>query len=495
LLLLNSINICTFKKKKIFMKKLFTLTALALCLSSLNSTAQIFWTENFETGAATGLEVSSYSSSVGAWSLSVTGTEGANPNRWYVSCQEAGHLAGTCGSTCAASMGLGATLHVGSDPILIGDAGASYDAGGLCPFSCPQTDRRATSPTINCTGKFNIRLKFYYILNGQGSTDDGSVYYSPDNGSTWSLLVTPPKTSTACPGSQGKWDTLGITLPSSANNNATVKIGFRWVNNDDGTGSDPSFAVDSVSLRTPVSTGPPSASMTASATTTCEDSCITVTNTSTGAVDSARWSCPGATITTSSTSPATVCFLGISGTKVIKLYLYNGGVKVDSASTTITVTPAPSPVITKTGTTYSVPAVYTAYQWYMVALPPVAISGATNATYTTTVTGSYGIVVDSAGCQGIAYYGPLGLEDLSGTDNLFWTSQTGDGSVDIHSSLAIIAPLSVSVYDATGRQVLNASWEKGYTSKRVDVAGLHSGIYIIKLSNSSTSTVLKWLKQ
>ncbi|MBX2905864.1 MAG: T9SS type A sorting domain-containing protein [Taibaiella sp.] len=471
------------------MNRLLTLLFTGFLCAGGAAHSQVFWTENFETGAATGLQVSSYSSANGAWSLSVTGTEGADPNMWYVSCQEAGQLAGACGATCSGSPGLGASLHVGGNSSWTGDGGASYDAGGLCPIICPQTDRRATSPTINCTGKSNIRLKFYYILNGQGSSDDGSVYYSPDNGVTWSLLVTPPKT-TLCPSTQGKWDTLGILLPSSANNNATVKIGFRWVNNDDGVGSDPSFAVDSVSLRTPGTAGPVSASMTSSGTTICEDSCLTFTNTSTGTVDSARWSSPGNTITTTSSSLATICFLN-SGTQVVKLYLYNGGTRVDSASTTITVNPAPSPVVIKTGTTYSVPAVYSSYQWYTVAFPPVAISGATNATYTTTVTGTYAVKVDSAGCSNFAIYSaPGGVSEAGAQANFFRVSS---GTVaTLHSALPLSEPLNVSVYDVTGRRVYSTEWQAGTNTMSLSSMPDVRGLFLIRLSGANSSVVLRW---
>jgi len=55
-------------------------------------------------------------------------------------------------------------------------------------------------------------------------------------------------------------------LPASANNNPNVKIGFRWINNDDGDATDPSFAVDDIVLShadtgdntPPVVTCPPS---------------------------------------------------------------------------------------------------------------------------------------------------------------------------------------------------------------------------------------------
>lgn len=472
------------------MKRIGTLIASILLLSAMSSNAQIFWSENF-TGGSTGLEVGSFSSTNGAWSLAVTGTEDADPNPWYVSCQEAGQLAGVCGNTCAAAPGLGASLHIGSS---LSDGGASYNAGGLCPIICVATNRRATSPTINCTGKYNIRLKFYFILNGQGTTDDGSVYYSPDNGTTWSLLVTPPKT-TVCSSMQGEWDTLGVLLPASANNNATVKIGFRWVNNDDGAGSDPSFAVDSVSLRTPVSTGPPSASMTASATSVCEDSSLTFTNTSTGTVDSARWSAPGDSVVAAGAT-ITKIFFKTAGTKTVKLYLYVGGVKVDSASTTITVNRAPTPVITKTGTTYSVPAVYTAYQWYVVAFPPTPIAGATNASYTTTVTGSYAVIVDSAGCKGAAvYFMPGGIQSLSGADNTYWLSQTGSSTMNLHASHNLDEVLYINIYDVTGRRVLSEIWDKGFSTKEISTMALPAGMYIVKLGNAQTSVALKWMKQ
>jgi len=336
-------------------------------------------------------------------------------------------------------------------------------------------------------------MSFYYIEDGDGTNDDGTVWYY--DGTTWALLVNTPKTPTGACSPQGQWTHYSIALPASANNNPNVKIGFNWTDNDDGVGTDPSFAIDSVSLSVPVGGGPVTASMTTTSTTVCKDSAITFTNTSTGTVDSARWSSPGDSVVTGSSSPAKIYFK-IVGTRVVKLYLYNGGIKVDSAMTTITVNPVPHPVITKTGTTYSVPAVYATYQWYLITIPlPTAISGATNATYTTTVTGSYGIIVDSAGCKGIAYYGTLGLEHMQGHGNTFWLSQSTGASLDLHAATAIEEPLSVSIYDATGRLILTDMWNKGADSKQIYGLSLPPGLYIIRLNNSSTSSVLKWQQQ
>ena len=226
----------------------------ALSMSS-STAANTFWTETFNNGCTSGCLASSYTGVNGTWTINnsnnpATDNCGQVPesNDWYVSCAENGNAVGSCGSGC----GSNATLHLGS--ITVGDIGAAYDAGGYCDLLGPgwgggtNTDKRCESPTINCTGYSNIILAFNYIENGQGSTDNATVWYY--DGSTWSQIDDPPKTSTGC-GGQGIWASRSLTLPSSANNNANVKIGFRWVNNDDGAGNDPSFAVNDITLTQP----------------------------------------------------------------------------------------------------------------------------------------------------------------------------------------------------------------------------------------------------
>jgi hypothetical protein len=186
-----------------------------------------FWTENFATGAG--------------WSLAnVLGAEGSDPNFFQVTANEGGVLPPGCG---VANNG-NKTLHVTS--VFFPGGGAAYDAGGLCGFLyCPQTNRRAESPSINCTGYSNITLAFNYIGNGQGLVDNASLWYY--NGATWSMIAASLK-STTCGSGQGRWTAYSILLPASANNNPAIKIGFKWENNDDGVGTDPSFAVDDISL-------------------------------------------------------------------------------------------------------------------------------------------------------------------------------------------------------------------------------------------------------
>lgn len=192
-----------------------------------------FWTENFTTGAG--------------WTLAnVTGPEGSDPNPFYIGAWEGGGIPpGGCG---VANNGNN-TMHTGS--VFNPTGGAAYDAGGLCGFLyCPQTNRRAQSPAINCTGYSTITLSFNYIEFGSGTVDNMTLWYY--DGAAWSQISDPAKTPCcggACNGfRQGQWTNYSIVLPASANNNPNVRIGFKWENNDDGVGTDPSFAVDDISL-------------------------------------------------------------------------------------------------------------------------------------------------------------------------------------------------------------------------------------------------------
>ncbi len=207
------------------------------------SNAQIFYTETFD-GTVCGT-TSGCDQSLVSWTLTNTGVNGANANKFYVSCTENGNAAGVCGSGCGSDQ----SLHVGnvstSSAAFIfcptGDCGAAYDDSG----AGERTDKRAESPTISCTGQTNITLAFNYLENGQGANDDATLWYF--DGSTWASINALAKT-TVCGSGQGLWTAFSMTLPASANNNPNVKIGFRWVNNGDGNAADPSFAVDDITL-------------------------------------------------------------------------------------------------------------------------------------------------------------------------------------------------------------------------------------------------------
>jgi len=251
--------------------------------------SQVFWTEDYTSGCAS-LCTLPFTSPNGTWTWVSTGANGAHANTWYVSQTEEGLGRGSCGNS-----GFDASLHIGNvagSPAAAffcpnGDCGAAYDASS----GDDNTNARATSPVINCTGKTTITLSFNYLMNGQAGVDYMSVWYY--NGATWALLASPP--ITALCGAQGKWTNYTVAMPASANNNPNVQIGFNWQNNADNVGTDPSVAIDSVTLSVPVIGAPPVANFKANDSTICVGDSVQFTDLSTGAPTSWSWTFTGGT--------------------------------------------------------------------------------------------------------------------------------------------------------------------------------------------------------
>lgn len=221
------------------MKKLLLLTTLILSFTGLSQT--VVWGEDFDNNGGAGNN----------WGVldEAIGIQGDIPSEWWISDLEAGTAIGTCGT----SGGGDKTLHVSTCTCYIGDVGAAYEIGaGLCGVIagvCPIADKRSYSNSIVTTGVTGMTLSFQYMEGGEGLIDDATVIYSVDNGTTWLTLDNPAKTLLTC-APQGVWTAYSFPLPASCENITTLKIGFRWVNNDGG-GVDPSFAVDDITITIP----------------------------------------------------------------------------------------------------------------------------------------------------------------------------------------------------------------------------------------------------
>ena len=221
------------------MKKLLLSASLLLSFGVFSQTT--IWSEDFDNNGGAGSNWSTLNESIGI--------QGDIANRWWISDTEAGNAIGACGSAGGGDQ----SLHVSSDALWAGDLGAAYEIGaGLCgsfPEFCPTTDKRSYSNSINTVGVSALTLSFGYMEGGEGLLDDATVIYSIDDGATWLTLDNPAKTLLTC-APQGVWMAYSFSLPASCENLTTLRIGFRWVNNDGG-GTDPSFAVDDISITTP----------------------------------------------------------------------------------------------------------------------------------------------------------------------------------------------------------------------------------------------------
>lgn len=226
------------------MKKIFTFSLFTVWLCYQAFAQVTIWSENFNNGCASNCLASTHP----GWTVADNdgGTTGSAPNNWFVSCAEEGIVPPGCGSTCVGD----ASLHIGANPGAGGDMGASYNETG----ATNATFRTARSPVISTVGYATITLRFDFIAFGSSacSDDRAQLRLSTDGGATWPVgfhyCLTSPCCG-ACNGySQGQWTTYTLALPASFNNNPNVRIGFNWRNNGNGSGTDPSVAIDDIRL-------------------------------------------------------------------------------------------------------------------------------------------------------------------------------------------------------------------------------------------------------
>jgi hypothetical protein len=135
--------------------------------------------------------------------------------------------------------------------------GASFNETG----ALNATYKTVVSPTINATGRTTITLKFDFIAYGSaGCSDDRlQLRLSTDNGATWPVGYQYCLTSVCCGAcngySQGQWTTYTLALPAAFNNNPNIRVGFHWRNNGNGSGTDPSAAIDDIRMTVPLALG------------------------------------------------------------------------------------------------------------------------------------------------------------------------------------------------------------------------------------------------
>ncbi|MCX7981162.1 MAG: PKD domain-containing protein [Bacteroidia bacterium] len=138
-----------------------------------------------------------------------------------------------------------------------------------------------TGPISIPAGTQAVKVSFFWLCQG-GPNAYGQVYYST-NGTTWNPLSSRGGGTTFNQRSNWYADTitLSITRP------ATVYLGFRFVNNSGGGGSEPPFGIDELRVWEPSSSPPPSVTitMTPPVAQVCAGSGLTVSFSTTGTFD------------------------------------------------------------------------------------------------------------------------------------------------------------------------------------------------------------------
>jgi hypothetical protein len=224
-----------------------------------------FWREDFgvsEKNGDQGNLLIDFQSGNGKWTVTKFSSTGQKPNQWYVSAMEAGIPVGSCSdSWLKNSLLTNNTLHIGAKDVssIRCDFGAIYNKN-----ESSASEYMAESPEIVTDGKSNIVLNFDYFVGGIINEDFLSLYIY--NG-TWTLLETfspSPNDSLCAMDGRTTWMTHSVSLPSSVENMADFKLGFKWKNTSVAAGHEEytSVAIDNIILtdNTPTVVVDPSAS-------------------------------------------------------------------------------------------------------------------------------------------------------------------------------------------------------------------------------------------
>ncbi len=489
------------------MKKYLYLAVLSCQLLSTFSQS-VFWIESFGTGCNQGQVANGAAPTPtnGVWTVTSTGTNDPYAQEWYISATEAGMPLNTCGDGCLNNPSLtNRTLHVGNVAIssigLSADQGATY-LEGACGFGyCANTNKRAESPTINCTGYSNITLSFDYIQQGTPGSDYCELMYF--DGTTWNSLGNISVTNNAvCSGQGGYWSNFTITLPSSANNNSNVKIGFRWQNVDDGVATDPSFAVDNIQLSAYTSTL--NVVLTFSSSIVCVNDTVSATaNTGTTTVTGYTWSSnpTGATFSPPTGSITSITF-PFAGTYSINVSVTDG---TNTASTTATINVLSGPFLSINVTNATAPGCSNGSATVnVIGTPPYTYTWMPNVSSTNVATNLNGtsggtnytvVVTDANGCNSSVTFSVgciTGISSLNNNPNgVIIIPNPNNGIFNIQHKLK--GKVMFEIFDISGRKMQEFISES--SNVPVNISELARGMYIIRMHNEAVKVEVPVIKE
>lgn len=303
------------------MKHILIGFAALLCFS-LNAQVTQIWSDDFD--------------NPGDWDITIqTGQNDTDANIWVISDEEGGVAPPNCGTAGNGDP----TLHVSCQGAACAGTGAIYNAGDAGMGFAPSTTniRAALTNAISTVGETGLEFVFDWIGVGQNGVDYAELEYSTDGGATWDVLWTQTP-GNVCGGGQGEWAEQSINLPVAAENQADLRFAFHWRNDNDGTGTDPSFAVNNLRLMAASASTGPTASFTPSSTNLCEGDCIDFTDNSTGnGITSWNWTFNGAsTATSTDQNPTNICY-ATAGTYDVTLEVTDAD-GTDQVTQSITVT-------------------------------------------------------------------------------------------------------------------------------------------------------------
>jgi PKD repeat protein len=345
-------------------------------------------------------------------------------------------------------------------------------ADGLC--TNPENYFSRMSADVSTTGYDTVTISFWWLCEG-GNNSFGELYYSTNGGVSWTQNTSQLKYNNS-----GSWSLKTISDPAWANQ-ATLRFGFRFVNQVATAASDPGFGIDEVLVTGKTSVVLPVAAFTANDTAFCEETCLAFTDLSQNNPTAWSWIFEGASPDTSSLQhPNQICY-DDTGTFDVTLIITNAsGTDTVVYSNYITVYQNPPvPVITASGDTLCTVPFMAGYQWYFNG--SILIPGAVNYCYIAIFPGSYSVLVtDSGGCSTIS--APQVVSSLPDLSEVEFEVYPNPASDHLIISSTIAKPIErIRLTDLAGRMIVDLILNDNRPKVELSLTGFDQGMYFLEV--------------
>jgi hypothetical protein len=471
------------------MKKFYTFLLFVFTYSGFSQVS--FWFEGFNSGPCSKGQSANATIATptnGAWaitSFSLPFMNGPAANEWYISAEEQGQNVNVCGGVTCGGFN-NKTLHMSSNvtspPPPVIDIGTDYESGFMS-----NTNKRAETPTVNCSAHANVQLSFKIIYGGVPNFDYCDLEYSDNAGITWSVLTTmAAPNNSQCP-TIGTWTFYAYGLPPSLSNNPNVKIGFHWYNSDP-TGGDLSIGIDDIEFsELTMTTNTLVDCIAASSTASLAN--IAVGNTS------FTWAAIPNTVTFTPNSGTTTA-MQFPGIGTYTLYAYgstaNGGPATSTAISVVSVGSSSSvtavsntSVLCQGGSAVLTANGATTYTWNTSATTSsITVSPSVTTTYT--VTGKNGYCVTTSTVQQVVDPCTNIKTQISADQFKIWPNPFSN-KITISTFLPLEFP--VKIYNTLGTLIYSSNIENG--NAEIDMSEHPNGIYFMRIG----STIRKIVKR
>lgn len=355
---------------------------------------------------------------------------------------------------------------------------------------------------VSTVGFSNVTLKFWW-MNGAYSVY-GRVYYSIDQGNTWTLITSPVKDYTG----QKTWKQQSITLPAF-DNQADIRFGFLFVNTSGTTAqrqndASPAVSIDEISLEAPQCAAA-AGTVSAVRDTICSGT-PAMLNTA-GGTGVMQWQ--SSLISSGGYSNLTGSGASLvdfpQQTTYYRVFVGSGACTDSSAPYKIIVNPSPVADFSFTVTGKHV--VFTnnsqgatRYNWnFADGTPETTLD---NPTHDYAADGTYYVCMDAFNGSNCSFrickyvdIGGTGIADFKAENNWTVFPDPFNDVINISGKEKNRSNLSVRIYDLLGREVMNKKFAAGNNSQlQVNASALTKGMYILEISNSDTGTLLQAVK-